>query len=151
MNINRKLSQSHKRFVLNRDGWCCNHCGYVPFHNKKLISLQRGALALFEVKSFINSVTERPPYVIVKYDLIDNSEGTRLQCGFSYLHGGELEFDHIVPVINGGSLNLENVQALCSECHRRKSYIDYRGTPSFKTAFSKYGNMVSQLKGWGEA
>lgn len=35
-----------------------------------------------------------------------------------------VEVDHIVPISRGGSDELENLQALCIECHRAKTRAD---------------------------
>lgn len=45
-------------------------------------------------------------------------------------HGGELERDHVIPVIDGGTSDITNVQPLCRRCNRRKGKktIDYRCT-----------------------
>jgi 5-methylcytosine-specific restriction endonuclease McrA len=31
-----------------------------------------------------------------------------------------LEFDHIIPVIEGGATTARNIQLLCESCNRRK-------------------------------
>lgn len=36
------------------------------------------------------------------------------------------EIDHILPLHKGGGNNLENLQALCIECHKRKSEREMR-------------------------
>ena len=34
------------------------------------------------------------------------------------------EIDHKIPLFKGGSNNIENLQALCPNCHRKKTMID---------------------------
>lgn len=44
------------------------------------------------------------------------------QCGAELVTGrGGLELDHIVPVAEGGTDGLDNLQWLCSACHAEKS------------------------------
>jgi len=43
-----------------------------------------------------------------------------VQCGATV----NLRCDHIVNVANGGQHNLENLQALCINCHERKSIAE---------------------------
>lgn len=35
--------------------------------------------------------------------------------------GGKLEVDHILPLIDGGGFELENLQLLCTACHGEKT------------------------------
>ena len=50
-------------------------------------------------------------------------DGFRCQyCGSK----GDLTFDHIVPRVNGGVTNWENVVAACSKCNLKKEYNNYR-------------------------
>jgi len=43
-------------------------------------------------------------------------EGKCVQCGSKL----NLEFDHIIPVIEGGSSTSRNIQLLCEACNRKK-------------------------------
>jgi hypothetical protein len=43
-------------------------------------------------------------------------QGKCVQCG----RRDSLEFDHIIPIIEGGSSTERNVQLLCEQCNRRK-------------------------------
>jgi hypothetical protein len=74
--------------------------------------------------SYIRSL--RTPIIFTKYDILPDTPDEILGVDVNYFHGGELEFDHIIPVYKGGSLELNNVQALCHDCHNSKSNTDYR-------------------------
>lgn len=117
----RCLSTTEKKSVLNRDGWCCNTCGYVPFHT--FADVPKWAKNSYQAFcSYANDLRSSPPVIFVEWEFTEDD----IDMKFSYLHGGELEFDHINPVCKGGLLELDNVQALCHDCHRIKSNIDYR-------------------------
>jgi 5-methylcytosine-specific restriction endonuclease McrA len=53
------------------------------------------------------------------------------------LPGIKCEYDHIVPVWQGGSNCLENVQVLCEPCHTEKTKID---TANWRAASKKSKN-----------
>ena len=42
------------------------------------------------------------------------------------------QVDHIVPKAKGGTDDLDNLQAICSECHKSKTIIDKGGRPSVR-------------------
>ena len=44
-------------------------------------------------------------------------EGKCVQCGSNE----RLEYDHIIPVSEGGSTTVRNIQLLCETCNRQKS------------------------------
>ena len=44
-------------------------------------------------------------------------QGRCIKCG----NNKNLEFDHIIPVSEGGSNTGRNIQLLCSECNKKKS------------------------------
>ena len=39
----------------------------------------------------------------------------------------EFECDHIIPLANGGKNTVENLQALCKNCHKNKTSIEIYG------------------------
>jgi hypothetical protein len=43
--------------------------------------------------------------------------GHCVECGSAF----ELQYDHILPVAQGGATRVENLQILCGDCNRRKS------------------------------
>ena len=61
------------------------------------------------------------------------------------------ELDHIKPVALGGTNTTENLQALCSECHRHKSLFDLRRIrKNAQGRWSEqcfYGNNITHLTG----
>ena len=123
MKTHRTLTTKDRKIVLDRDGWCCNKCGYVPYHT--LNDVPTFAKKTYDMFwSYIRSL--RTPIIFTKYDILPDTPDEILGVDVNYFHGGELEFDHIIPVYKGGSLELNNVQALCHDCHNSKSNTDYR-------------------------
>ena len=140
MKSNRVLNVSQRRFILDRDGWCCNQCGFIPFYTVDTVP----TYARYNYTEFCAYTRGlRSPIIYTRWDILPDSKTNKLDIDVRFLHGGGLEFDHIIPVYKGGSLELDNVQALCKTCHDKKSYTDYRCTNSVSYALSKY------LKDWG--
>jgi len=53
----------------------------------------------------------------VKREVWRRDEGRCVECG----RNGKLEFDHIIPLSEGGSDTVRNLQLLCEKCNRSKS------------------------------
>lgn len=51
------------------------------------------------------------------------------QRGFK-IRGSLWELDHVVPLIDGGNHELENLQTLCTPCHQHKTAQEARGRAS---------------------
>lgn len=134
---NRRPNIGERETVLNRDGWCCNRCGYTPYHTFADVPFW-AKTSYRALCGFANDLFMRPPVIFVNWEkIIDNDVGD-IHYNFNWLHGGELEFDHIVPIGAGGSYSLENVQALCHDCHRIKTSMESRYTESVKYTIHKY-------------
>lgn len=140
----RILNYLEKEFVLNRDGWCCNRCGYVPFHN--FDSVPWWAKKSYEgFHSFTNDLRLCPPVIFVTMQLLPSVKEDEITYNFTWLHGGELEFDHIIPIWTNGSLELDNVQALCHECHRIKTSMERRYTLSTRYTIHKFAGRLTAM------
>jgi 5-methylcytosine-specific restriction endonuclease McrA len=42
--------------------------------------------------------------------------GKCVNCGSDV----DIEYDHIIPVVKGGSSTIQNIQILCKKCNRKK-------------------------------
>jgi 5-methylcytosine-specific restriction endonuclease McrA len=97
-------------FILSRQDWCCNAChhDWKPFIETKIVNKFYGCHNL-------DYKTKFSMYFIKRFkEQID----PKLKP----------EVDHIVPIYKGGSsLGLDNHQAICYSCHKRKTSVDLSG------------------------
>jgi 5-methylcytosine-specific restriction endonuclease McrA len=56
----------------------------------------------------------------LRYDVLYRDDFRCRACGFSVESGAHLHIDHIVAIANGGTSNIDNLQALCSVCNMGK-------------------------------
>jgi 5-methylcytosine-specific restriction endonuclease McrA len=109
----------------------------VPFHTTDTVPIY----AQYDYREFcVYTRNLRSPIIYTRWDILPETKTGRLDIDVRFLHGGELEFDHINPIYKGGSLDLSNVQALCKNCHDKKSYLDYKCSESKRYVLSKYLN-----------
>jgi hypothetical protein len=52
----------------------------------------------------------------VRHEVWRRDRGSCVECGSR----GRLEFDHIIPVVRGGSNTVRNIELRCEPCNRRK-------------------------------
>lgn len=84
-------------------------------HDKAFERMRREIEALENVEKVDSAQRERIPDS-VRLFVWQRDQGKCVKCG-----GAEkLEFDHIIPVIKGGSNTERNVQLLCEQCNRTK-------------------------------
>lgn len=84
-------------------------------HDKAFERMRREIEALENVERVDVAQRERLPDS-VRLFVWQRDQGKCVKCG-----GAEkLEFDHIIPVIKGGSNTERNVQLLCEQCNRTK-------------------------------
>src|SRR5579859_2165215 len=75
-------------------------------------------------------MTRRPTTRALREEAIKQSRDRCAICGRS-LEGGKLaQLHHIVPIGNGGSNSLQNLQVLCPNCHRLAHMAGYIANPS---------------------
>lgn len=84
-------------------------------HEKRYQQLQRQLDAFKSIERADNDRRERIPDE-VRIFVWQRDEGKCVRCGSNE----RLEFDHIIPVIKGGSSTERNIQLLCERCNREK-------------------------------
>jgi len=116
----------------------CEHCLYEyriklePDDSEKVIHLynsfleERGSFS--EYKNSLpfwrmeiikrQSTNQRKPIpTSVKKAVWKRDGGKCVNCGSDV----DIEYDHIIPVVKGGSSTIQNIQILCKKCNRKKS------------------------------
>jgi 5-methylcytosine-specific restriction endonuclease McrA len=89
---------------------------YVLRHERNVEKMRREVEALENCGSLEGAVREPIPEH-VRVFVWRRDEGQCVRCGSRE----RLEFDHIIPVIAGGSSTERNIQLLCESCNRSKS------------------------------
>jgi hypothetical protein len=84
-------------------------------HEKDFKRLQREVQAL-ENLPFTNAARRERVADDVRLFVWQRDEGKCVRCSSNL----NLEFDHIIPVAEGGSSTARNVQLLCETCNRKK-------------------------------
>lgn len=84
-------------------------------HDKAFERMRREIKALENVEKVDIAQRERIPDS-VRLFVWQRDQGKCVKCG----NAEKLEFDHVIPVIKGGSNTERNVQLLCEQCNRSK-------------------------------
>lgn len=81
------------------------------------------------IREYQNSSVKKPKNSINKVVVIYRDKKC-LCCGKSVKDGAVLEVSHIVPIKNGGTDDMDNLQTLCSECHsgNAENHFDFLHT-----------------------
>jgi hypothetical protein len=84
----------------------------IPFMNQSFPSL---------AMQIVNDVFQPPRVTFTKAQKLMIVERQENKCNICSLALKKIEYDHIVPLASGGNNDLDNIQALCIECHFEKS------------------------------
>jgi hypothetical protein len=82
---------------------------------RRLSKMQREVQALENLERLTPSVRQQIPDA-VRLFVWQRDEGKCVSCG----RKENIEFDHVIPVVEGGSSTERNVQLLCEGCNRSK-------------------------------
>ena len=83
--------------------------------NKALLKIKREVEALENTGRISSPRRERIPEDVRMY-VWQRDEGRCIKCG----NRERLEYDHIIPVVEGGGYTARNIQLLCETCNRQK-------------------------------
>ncbi len=75
-----------------------------------------------------------PPFL--RLCVLDRADYACESCG---TRGRKLESDHIIPVADGGETTMENLQALCRDCHLAKTRRE-SGTSEATIEWTQFAN-----------
>jgi 5-methylcytosine-specific restriction endonuclease McrA len=104
-------------YPLNKDGFCDCGCGKKLEGKKK-----RWATVDCQDKVVINFWIIKGDSAVIRQSVFQMDLGYCRGCG---VLTENWEVDHIIPVFLGGSAcGLENLQTLCVDCHKDKTYTE---------------------------
>jgi hypothetical protein len=104
----------------------CNQVG-IPFKNQSFTEM---LLQLLEF--FYTTKRERIPAEL-KEQIIKEQNGVCNDPDCQEVHE-KYQIDHIIPLINGGTNNRDNLQALCISCHREKTITEKESLEHIRTS-----------------
>jgi 5-methylcytosine-specific restriction protein A len=64
---------------------------------------------------------------VLRQTVLERDRWLCLECLRNGIYTSATEVDHIIPRSQGGSDDLSNLQSLCHECHKRKTYSESAG------------------------
>ena len=59
----------------------------------------------------------------LRHEVFKRDNYTCQECGATKEDGAKLHIDHIIPVSQGGTDELDNLQTLCDKCNLNKSNL----------------------------
>lgn len=77
-------------------------------------------------------------YVTNRRKVWSEQDGLCKACGIMIYYPSGFELDHIVPLIDGGKDERENMQALCVTCHAEKTKKEARARGKYDFQYKKY-------------
>ncbi len=63
---------------------------------------------------------------VIRRDVLNRDANVCRSCG-RVCYGSNANVDHIVPLEQGGTDDMSNLQTLCRSCHGRKTITEQRG------------------------
>jgi hypothetical protein len=95
---------------------CCLEVMHVVLRRDRRYKSLRRAIRHFEAIETAESVQREPIPEEVRIFVWQRDQGKCVRCGSNE----RLEFDHVIPVVRGGSSTARNIQLLCERCNREK-------------------------------
>lgn len=97
---------------------------------------KRKELVLDERDKFLTEIYDywprRPPDWVSRSTALRYSYGYCQHCGAIKTYNNPLQVHHIIPVSQGGSHKIDNLEVICLRCHKKKHKFDIEGKTSNK-------------------
>lgn len=77
-----------------------------------------------KVKEWIGRTDNSPPSAACKLRVLDRQDNKCALTGQEFCAGGNIEFDHRIPLWLGGENRESNLQAVLSEPHKKKTQVE---------------------------
>jgi len=115
---------------LSANMWCypqgCSAKAYIMIEHQCCACALCGISYEDQILRYIDRIEERGP--VTHHGKIFSDGKARLHgLGYHLSGSQQIDIDHVIPLHKGGmGLGLGNVQAVCRQCHKEKTYRDGR-------------------------
>ena len=127
------LCEGEVHYINNRDYWECDNCGTEiwpgttetkDYWKQGIKKTKLGVRITEKIPYAPKRSGSGPQYTVLRFEVFKRDNFTCVYCGRNPDKDGiSLEIDHVMPVVDGGRMEMDNLVTACEECNHGKGSI----------------------------